>query len=158
MPNTPAIAQDLVRDRAEIERLASLVAWGNDVDPEYYDQCMCDDVEIVYSFAEWRGLEEHKRRCREYRSVFTFTQHLLANPLIEVDGDSATAKYYVFASHGWKATGGKDIIYAGAIYTHDLVRTAKGWLIKRHHCETLWYDDPKELMQMFPVSAGTRDK
>ena len=71
------------------------------------------------------------------------------NPLIEVDGDTATASYYVFASHGWKPTGGKDIIYAGAIYTHDLVRPANGWRIKRHHCETLWYDDPKDLMQMF---------
>jgi hypothetical protein len=137
-------------DRVEIERLASLVAWGNDVDPNYYDQCMCEDVEISYGFGQWRGVAEHKRRRKEYyEAYFTFTQHVLVNPLIDVNGDTATAKYYVFASHGWKPTGGKDIIYAGAIYVHDLVRTPQGWRIKRHHCDTLWYDDPKGFMTSF---------
>lgn len=149
MPDNIPSSVQLLCDRADIERLAYVLARGNDIDNDAYDECMCDDVEVIYSFGQWRGVNEHKRRCREMGSLFTFTQHVLTNPLIDVHGDTATARYYVFAAHGLKANAGKDIIYAGAIYTHDLVRTHKGWRIKRHHCETLWYDDPKGLMQDF---------
>jgi hypothetical protein len=129
--------------------LGAILVRGNDLDPEQFGKCMSDDVEIIYAFGSWRGVDEHKRRCKEMKSVFTFTQHVLTNPIIEVNGDKATASWYVFASHGWKPTGGKDVIYAGAIYNHELARTPQGWRITRHHCETLWYDDPKNLMKQF---------
>src|SRR5579862_7272737 len=96
MPDNIPSSVQLLSDRAEIERLAYILARGNDIDINAYDDCMCDDIEVIYSFGQWRGLEEHKRRCREMQSLFTFTQHVLTNPLIDVDGDTATAKYYVF--------------------------------------------------------------
>jgi SnoaL-like domain len=136
-----------LRDRVEIEKLAFLYAKGNDKSADYYDQCMCDDVEIVYSFGSWKGLAEHKQiRDDTIGVAFTFTQHVITNAIIDIDGDKAKGQYYVYAAHGLpQKSGGYKVICAGAIYTHDVVRTPKGWRIKRHHCETLWSENDAEL-------------
>ena len=139
-------------DHAEIERLAFLYGRGNDISASFFDQCMCEDVEVVYPFGSWSGLETHKRmRDSTIGVAFAYTQHYLTNPLIEVNGATAKAQYYVFAAHGMK-TADKAVVYAGAIYNHDLVRTEKGWRIRRHHCETLWIDDAGGLMDAVEAS------
>lgn len=148
MTTNAADAAQMLLDRIEIEKLAFLYGRGNDMSSSYFDQCMTDDVEVIYPFGQWKGLEEHKRqRDATIGIAFTFTQHLLTNALIDIDGDTAKAQYYVYAAHGIAKPGGQDIVYAGAIYTHDVVRTPKGWRIKRHHCDTLWIDDAGGLMQ-----------
>lgn len=137
-----------LRDRVEIEHLVYLYGRGNDVDVRYFDQCMTDDVEVEYPFGKWKGLEEHKRMHQATIPVtFTFTQHFLVNPVIEIDGNTATGHYNVFAAHGMTTPEGQKVVYAGAIYMHDLVRTPKGWRIKRHQCVTKWVDDVGGLMK-----------
>jgi len=136
-----------LRDRIEIERLVYLYGRGNDVDVAFFDQCMIDEVEVEYPFGKWKGLDAHKRMHQATIPVaFTFTQHYLSNPIIEIDGDTATGHYNVFAAHGMKTPDGQAVVYAGAIYMHDLVRTPKGWRIKRHRCVTTWIDDKGGLM------------
>jgi hypothetical protein len=141
-------------DRIEIEKLAVLCGRGIDIDSSYFDRCMTEDVEVIYPFGQWTGLEAYKRaRDATIGATFAFTQHLLTNPIIDIDGDTAKAQYSVFAAQALKATGGKDVVYAGAIYSQDLVRTPKGWRIKRHHCESLWIDDKVGLMNVVETSA-----
>jgi hypothetical protein len=132
-------AAQLIVDRIEIEKLAFLFVRGNDIDASFFDQCLTKDVEVIYPFGEWKGLEEQKRhRDGSIGKTFAFTQSFLTNPIIDIDGDVAKAEYQVFAAHGKKAPEDKEIIYSGGIYTHDLVRTPDGWRIKRHHCKALW--------------------
>ena len=136
-------------DRIEIEKLGFLCARGIDTDAAYFDQCMTEDVEVVYPFGQWSGRAAYKRaRDETIGATFAFTQHLLTNAIIDIDGDTARAQYYVFAAQALKATGGKDVVYAGATYTQDLVRTPQGWRIKRHHCESRWIDDKVGLMNV----------
>src|ERR1700722_8929109 len=87
-------------DRIEIEKLAVLFGKGNDLSSSYFDLCLTDDVEVVYPFGQWAGLEEQKRRRDSSIGLtFKFTQTFLSNTIIEIDGDSATAQYQVFAAH-----------------------------------------------------------
>jgi hypothetical protein len=100
------------------------------------------------SLGVWYGIGEQKKRTRiTKRDVFSFTQHALSNPLIEVDGDRSTARWYVLGNHGLKRAENGYVIRTGAIYSHELVRTAQDWRINRHHCEVLWTDNPKGLLR-----------
>ena len=88
---------------------------------------MTEDAEIVYSMGVWYSIEEQKKRTRITKwDVFSFTQHALSNPLIEFDGDRATARWYVLGNHGLKRAKNGYVIRIGAIYSHKLVRTAQG--------------------------------
>ena len=132
-------AAQIIVDRIEIEKLAFLFARGNDVDSSFFDQCLTEDVEVIYPFGEWKGLEEQKRhRDSSIGKVFAYTQTFLTNAIIDIDGDVARAQYHVLAAHGKKPPGDREVIFSGGVYTHDLVRTAQGWRIKRHHRKTLW--------------------
>jgi SnoaL-like domain len=136
------------KDRAEIESLMVLFARGHDVNSRYYERCMADDVEIDYGDYEggkFRGLaalqsirDEHWSYdpARPERGGFTFTWHVIANALIEVDGDTGRGEYYVHASHGLIGKDGEPaVVPAGALYTQDCVRTPDGWRL-------LWIHDP----------------
>lgn len=141
----------LLCDQRDIERLAILVgratdAWNED-DGKLWQQCMTDDIEIIYPFGSWRGIEAHKKIHRDtIKKVFTFVQHYITNPLIDVDGDKARAQYYAQAAHGVPTRDGVKVIMGACIYTHDLVRTAQGWRISRLQCRTTWIDDEGGLM------------
>jgi hypothetical protein len=142
----------LLADRIGIERAAYL--YGRALDSrdaegqKLFKQCMLPDVEVEYFFGKWQGVEEHMKIHRAtVQQNFTMTQHMLSNPLIEISGDTATAEWYVHAVHGVKSESGDRIVYAGAIYRQDLVRTSEGWRIKRHHCTTTWEDDGGKLLE-----------
>jgi hypothetical protein len=150
------------RDRAEIESLMVLFARGHDVDSRYYEMCMAEDVEIDYGEnMKFRGVAQLKRMrdegwsydpARPERGGFTYTQHVISNALVEIDGDTGRAQYYAYASHGLIDKNGKPaLVPAGAIYTHDVERTSDGWRVTRHRCRLLWMHDPDGLM---PASAA----
>jgi SnoaL-like domain len=66
------------------------------------------------------------------------SQHLITNPLAEVDGDSATAKCYLHAQHVFAgAPGGDQFIVAGT-YEDELTRTATGWRISKRALQASW--------------------
>jgi hypothetical protein len=142
-----ANATQRANDLLEIQQVGNLFAHGIDFDVDAFDRCMTDDTEVIYAMGTWRGIDEQKKRTRiTKRDVFSFTQHALTNPIIALDGDRANVRWYVSGNHGMKAERGY-IIRVGAIYTHDLARTPRGWRIMRHHCEVVWTDDPKGLMR-----------
>jgi hypothetical protein len=155
-PSSNDAARSL-QDRIDVERLAILYGKGNDRGGRYFDQCLCDDVQVEYSFGKWTGREEHKRvHAATIPVIFTFTQHLITNADIEIHGDTATGEYLVTAAHGVNTKDGPRVIWAGAIYRQECIRTEKGWRIKRHKCEDLWADDPETLYGAVNNSFGTR--
>lgn len=58
---------------------------------------------------------------------YDYTQHIIANYQVEIDGDSATALSNVHATH---VLGGDAWVFLGD-YAHHLTRTADGWKIDR---------------------------
>jgi hypothetical protein len=141
-----------IATHVQIERLAYL--YGRGVDGrdhsehnKYFDQCLMADVEMVYEFGTWRGREEHKRITAENMwTMFTFTHHLITNPLIEADGDTALASYRCTAAHGIKSDDRSRVVYGGSTYIQECVMTESGWRISKHICEKSWIDDDGSLM------------
>jgi hypothetical protein len=158
-------AEQWVRDRAEIEELMALYARGNDVSWRYNADWMADDMEVDYGsnqelnsavLAAFGPRDESAPDEPGLRGFFTFTQHFVTNAIIEVDGDTGRGEYYVSANHGLIDKNGKPaVVPVGAVYTQDVVRTPKGWRVKRHKCRILWVHDPEGLMP--PVTASMWD-
>ena len=154
------MSEQWAKDRAEIESLMHLFARGNDIDSSYYEQCMTDDVEVDYGadVMKFQGLAQLKSirdemwtydPARPERFGFLFTQHLIGNALIEIDGDTARAQYYALATHGLIGKDGEPtIVPAGCVYTQHSIRTPKGWRVNRHTCRIMWLHDPDGLLQM----------
>lgn len=77
------------------------------------------------SYPQMRALFE------SFNAVFSFTQHLLSPPLVELDGDEATAETRLIATHGLeRKTGEKSAWFVVGFYRDSLVRTAAGWRIR----------------------------
>jgi len=76
------------------------------------------------TYPEMRALFER------FNAVFSFTSHLLSAPLVELDGDRATAETRLVATHGLeRVSGEKSAWFVVGFYRDRLVRTASGWRI-----------------------------
>jgi hypothetical protein len=142
-----------LKDRAEVESLAYI--YGRAVDSRtregyaLFDQCMTPDVEVVYEFGTWKGVETQKKVTGDNMlRVFTFTHHIITNPLITITGDTAVGEYRCMAAHGMSTPKGQKVVFGGSTYTQDCVRTPAGWRIRRHHCGKSWIDDNGELLAL----------
>lgn len=99
---------------------------------------MLPDLKMEYPAGEWSGRDNCIDVIVEGLLQFSFTHHLLTNPIVEIDGDRAEASYLTTGVHG-----GADgrVFLAGSRYTQELSRTAEGWRIARHHCGEIWLEE-----------------
>ncbi len=83
-------------------------------------------------------------------SSFSNWQHLVGNPVAKVDGNKATARTDLWATHKGKAIDGKPTpsLYVAGAFVDDLIRTEKGWRISRRKLEIHFMD----LIQTIPFS------
>lgn len=67
------------------------------------------------------------------------SQHIISNPVIELDGDRATSACYLHAQHYLpdQRTGG-NTLEIGGTYRDRLVRTPDGWRIEHRELEVTW--------------------
>ena len=88
-------------------------------------------------------------------TIFKATQHVITNPLVELDGDSARCSAYLTGTHVQvrRDTGAEVLTTEGSVYTDELVRTHAGWRISARRLERIWIDGrylgPDEA-QLFP--------
>ena len=79
------------------------------------------------------------------------TQHLLMNSLVEVDGDTGTARSYFIGFHRVPAGPNSEAcdaifgpcsevtdVVIGGTYTDQMVRSAAGWRIRERRIKLLW--------------------
>jgi hypothetical protein len=86
------------------------------------------------------GREELKVLCRDhFPRGFSFSMHFMHNPRIEVNGDTATGKFYWEASltHPDPNTATR----AAGTYDSQYVKTDEGWKIKKKFVN-FFYDTP----------------
>ncbi|MEM7541622.1 MAG: nuclear transport factor 2 family protein [Pseudomonadota bacterium] len=101
---------------------------------------ICDDMHnpdrINSLFAEdgiWEspefGKAEGHAAIRElfagFKAMFSFSQHNISNPIIDVDGDRATAIWYIAGP--WTKTEDGKAIWMQARYDDDYVKTNGEW-------------------------------
>lgn len=143
-------------DRLAIQDLLALYAagqddfQGNQVEgtTEYWSRVFTDDAIIDYSAGgctpgPWRDMLAWMRGTPEQPGVMTGTfghwQHMLGLPIVTIDGDTATARHDLLATHtSIDETDGGYHFYDACTFTDQLVRTPGGWRINHRKLEIHW--------------------
>ena len=104
---------------------------------------ICDDNhnpdDIVTIFTEdgiWEGkgigTAKGHAEIRElfvgFQKAMSYSQHMVMNPIIEIDGDTATGRWYIFLPSTFRK--GNQARWQGARYNEDYVRENGTWKIK----------------------------
>ena len=72
---------------------------------------------------------------------FQMTQHLIANSVVQLDGDRATSRTMFYNPMGSaKPEGGLHLFFIGGYYNDDLVRTPDGWRVAKRVEEQSWME------------------
>jgi 3-phenylpropionate/cinnamic acid dioxygenase small subunit len=135
-----------IADRLEIQDL--LTRYCRAIDTRAWDDLdtiFTPDATIDYTAAGGvRGaFPEVKAWLAEVLPRFAMTQHLVTNHDIQVDGDRATSRVYVYNPMGTRnAAGTLDLFFFGGWYNDRLVRTPDGWRIAERTEETAYIDRP----------------
>lgn len=97
------------------------------------DDFFTPDAILNYGFKRMSGRDEIHNFYNSFDGVVLGTSHTVANPLVEIDGDSAKALHRVLGFH-WHAQQGEiqvraadELMVAG--YQDRLQRTERGWRI-----------------------------
>jgi hypothetical protein len=72
---------------------------------------------------------------------FAAYQHYLSNFVIQVNGDEATSRFYVWTPLITIVDGRDEIIMDGGYYDATFVRTADGWRVKELVSGLVWVDE-----------------
>jgi len=126
--------QDLL-DRAQITEVLYRYARAIDAkDYALFGDIFAEDAVIHYDLEGGVKLPvgEMADWLSETLQMFFATQHVITNPVIEIDGDSARSTCYLNASHEQVGLDGRRTVFVDhGIYTDRWVRGPVGWRIRR---------------------------
>lgn len=119
-------------DRVEIQDLLARYTHAIDTrDWNALDRVFTPDAHIDYSAfgGAAGGLDEIKRFLAESMPMFESFQHLVGSSVVDIDGDTATAR--TICHNPMVLKGGQDphLLICGLWYRDKLVRTPAGWRI-----------------------------
>jgi ketosteroid isomerase-like protein len=121
------LSQQELSDRAEITDL--ITRYSSAIDRRAWDDLdalFTEDAVLDYTATGGiRGtLPEHKSYNAQVLTSFAGTQHLMALPVLEIDGDTASARTICFNP---MVVDDRHVFFVGLWYLDRLVRTAAGW-------------------------------
>lgn len=76
-------------------------------------------------FGQAQGHKDIRKLFAGFRKMFTFSQHNITNPVIEVNGDRATGIWYIMGP--WTLTENNKEIWMAARYDDDYVKINGAW-------------------------------
>ena len=111
-------------------------------DWEMLATCFTPDAVALYGEVLGRkeGFEAIAETCRTALGNLDSSQHMITNPEVAVDGETATARCYVQAQHTKAGTPGGDNYTIGGIYHDEIVLTDAGWRIRQRELKMLWQE------------------
>ena len=74
------------------------------------------------------GHAELRKLFEGFQKAISYSQHMVMNPIIEVDGDRAHATWYFFGTFTFYE--GDQAKWQAARYHEDYLKTAEGWKIQ----------------------------
>ena len=122
-----------VSDRIEIQDL--LVRYARAIDAQDYallDTCFTPDAHVDYTTSGGTkgSYPEVRAWLKKALAQFDAMMHLVGNSVVELDGDTARARTYVYNPMGKAgADGHVEFFTVVADYVDQLVRTSEGWRI-----------------------------
>jgi len=126
-------------DRDEIAQV--LYIYARAIDAKEFallDSVFVPDAVIDYAVAGGTRLPfgEMVGWLREALSMFRMTQHVISNPIVELNGDRAESTAYLTATHEQVGLDGKRTVFVDhGIYKDAWVRTPHGWRIRARRLE-----------------------
>jgi hypothetical protein len=139
------LSQQEISDRLELTDL--MVRYSHAVDSrswDDFDDIFTPDATIDYSaFGGSTGsVAETKAYLASVMPGFPAFQHLVANPMLDIDGDTATGRTMCFnpmaVARPEGETGEPRVFFCGLWYLDRFVRTADGWRIAERSEEKSW--------------------
>ena len=76
------------------------------------------------------------------------TQHVMTNPIVDVDGDRGRLRMYMKAEHFLLNDSGSDDFALGGYYEDRLVKMADGWKIEAVTLTVLWNRGNRHIMAL----------
>lgn len=80
------------------------------------------------------------------------TQHVMTNPIVDIDGNAARLRMYMKAEHflhsDLQSRAGSDEFAIGGCYDDQLVRTAEGWKIRAVTLNVFWSRGNRHIMEL----------
>ena len=111
--------------------------------------------EITMDFADYNGVpattlkaDDWVNGCRVLFTGLDSTQHVMTNPMVDVDGDLATCRMYMKAEHFMQNGQGSFDYALGGYYLDDLVKQDGRWLIRGVTLKLFWQRGNKHIMQL----------
>jgi len=131
-------------DRLEINDL--LVRYTVAIDTQDWpllDTVFTPDARVDYTSSGGiaGSYPEARKWLSEVLAIFSATAHYISNSTVDLDGDRARAKTYVYNPMQMKLRDGTTHSFTVGAYYHDeLVRTADGWRIARRREEQMFME------------------
>jgi hypothetical protein len=133
-----------ISDRLEIQEL--LVRYSHCIDTRNFDGL--DEVFTADAFIDYTALggakgslTETQDFLRRSMKLFKSFQHMISNFILEIDGDTATARTICHNPMVMDRDGGEHIFVCGLWYVDKLVRTERGWRIRERVEERCYVDN-----------------
>ena len=147
-------------DKLMIAETIYLYAIGIDTkDFDLYGSIFADQVNIDFSSYEGSSVPETTVLTRDQwvsrvRPLFTglaATQHSMTNPVVNIDGDTASCRMYMQAHHVFEPEKEDSWFTIGGYYDDTLIRDAKspsGWNLTGVKLTVLWRKGQESIMQL----------
>jgi len=133
-----------ISDRIQIDDLLTRYTVAIDTkDWALLDRCFTPDARVDYTTSGGvKGAYPEVRAWLERAlAAFPVTQHFISNTVVELNGDEASAKTYVYNPMATeKPEGGHHVFNVGAYYIDELVYTPDGWRIAERFEQQAFFD------------------
>jgi hypothetical protein len=111
--------------------------------------------EIEMDFSSYSGQPGSKVSADDWvngvKILFTgldATQHVMSNPIVDVEGDSGRLRMYMKAEHFLLNDSGSDDFALGGYYEDRLIKTAGQWKIEAVKLTVLWNRGNRHIMSL----------
>jgi hypothetical protein len=157
-PAPPATSPDQLADIHAVEQLLYRYAIAIDTrDLDALDEIFTPDAHLDMSVAGSLTPAQYKAKAAVELAKLDATHHLIASPVVTVDGDVASAHTYYQAQHARQGCPGGPLLMVGGWIDDELVRTPAGWRIRARRGRAVWFDgNPAVLGLDVEVGANTR--
>lgn len=150
----------LVEDRVAIVEVCTRMAWHTDQrEWDRLAEVFAERVRLDYTSLHGGEpadltLAQIVEAWSSLLSGFDATQHLIANHLVTVEGDTAVCTASFQATHRLTNPFGSPLWTLGGTYRVDLIRTDNGWRIGGLVMTVAWADGNKDLLTLAAAKKG----
>ena len=114
----------------------------------FTDQITMDFEDYSGQPAQTLSADDWVAGCRVLFTGLDATQHVMSNPMVDIDGDSARCRMYMKAEHFFQNHQGNTDFALGGYYTDTLVRLEGRWLINGVTLKIFWNRGNRHIMEL----------